>query len=323
MARPYWFDAAGETRTVTRDVTTLPGRKVVEVSFSGIGQAAREPYPAPDDTTPPTTTVAVTPGVNQAGWSDGPVTLDLDATDDLVGVKEIHLLLDDRAGLTADRALIEPGPHATATLDSEGEYDVSYFAVDLLGNREPVQTVRVGVDSTPPTVSGLSAEPCVIWPPNGRLVTVAQVVGADALSGLADLVVEVTVDEPGDSDVLVDGGTVQVRAARNGHGDGRVYTVTAIVTDAAGNATVGEGTCTVPHDHRGGQHVPSIAFGPAARRRWCGRASPGRSPCRGGARRPGSRRHPADLRRSAHRRPPGATQALGSQCYTLRHRPPH
>ena len=50
VAKPYWFDAAGEARTVTRDVTTLPGHKVVEVEFSGIGAAAPEPYPAPPDT---------------------------------------------------------------------------------------------------------------------------------------------------------------------------------------------------------------------------------------------------------------------------------
>ena len=40
VAKPYWFDAAAETRTVTRDVTTLPGHKVVEVEFTGIGTAA-------------------------------------------------------------------------------------------------------------------------------------------------------------------------------------------------------------------------------------------------------------------------------------------
>ena len=40
VAKPYWFDAAAETRTVTRDVTTLPGHKVVEVEFAGIGAVA-------------------------------------------------------------------------------------------------------------------------------------------------------------------------------------------------------------------------------------------------------------------------------------------
>ena len=165
VAKPYWFDAEAETRAVTRDVTTLPGHKVVEVEFSGIGAAAREPHPAPPDTTPPTSTVAVSPDANGAGWHNQQVTLDVTATDEVVGVKEIHVQLVDEAGLTHDTAVIDPGDHATVTLDSDGDYNVRYFAVDLLGNREPVQTLRVRLDLTAPAVSGLPNEPCVIWPP--------------------------------------------------------------------------------------------------------------------------------------------------------------
>jgi hypothetical protein len=251
VAKPYWFDAAGEARAVTRDVTTLPGHKVVEVEFSGIGAAAREPYPAPPDTTPPTTTAAVSPDANEAGWHNQQVTLDLTSTDDIVGVKEIHVLLVDRAGLTRDTAVIEPGDHATVTLDSDGDHDVRYFAVDLLGNREPVQTLRVRVDRIAPAVSGLPSEPCLIWPPNMRMVTVAHVEATDALSGLAGLTVQATADEPSDGDIVIDGGTVQVRAVRDGHGDGRIYTVVATATDVAGNVTSREGSCTVPHDRPG------------------------------------------------------------------------
>ena len=70
VAKPYWFDAAAETRTVTRDVTTLPGHKVVEVEFTGIGAAAPEPFPAPEDTTGPNTVLTATPGANAAGWNN-------------------------------------------------------------------------------------------------------------------------------------------------------------------------------------------------------------------------------------------------------------
>ena len=248
VAKPYWFDAAGEARTVTRDVTTLPGHKVVEVEFSGIGAVAPEPYPAPPDTTPPTTNAAVSPDANAAGWHNEQVTLDLTATDDVVGVKEIHVLLADRAGLTRDTAVIDPGDHATVTLDSDGDYDVRYFAVDLLGNREPVQTLRVRVDRTAPTVSGLPSEPCVIWPPDKRMVTIAHVEASDALSGLAELKVRASSDELSGGDIEIDGGTVRVRAERNGRGDGRTYTVLATATDVAGNVTVRTGSCTVPHD---------------------------------------------------------------------------
>ncbi len=257
VAKPYWFDAAGEVRTVTRDVTTLPGHKVVEVEFSGIGAVAPEPYPAPPDTAAPTTTAAVSPDANSAGWHNQQVTLDVTSTDDVVGVKEIHVLLVDEAGLNRDTAIIEPGDHVTLTLDAEGDYNVRYFAVDLLGNREPAQTLQVRVDRTAPAVSGLPSEPCVIWPPNKRMIRVAQVEATDTLSGLSRLKVWATADEPSHGDIFIDGATVWVRAERDGHGDGRTYTVVGAATDIAGNATRPEGSCTVAHDRGHGAQAPA------------------------------------------------------------------
>ncbi len=249
VAKPYWFDAAGETRTVTRDVTTLPGHEVVEVEFTGIGAAAPEPFPAPGDTVAPTTVVTATPGANAAGWHDTSVTLDLTATDDLVGVKEIHVQMITRSGATLDSAVIAPGASLSTALPDEGVYDVGYFAVDLLGNREPTQHLRVRIDRTAPSVSGLPEQPCVIWPPNKRMVRMADVVAEDALSGIAELHVTAVADEASDDDdIVVDGGTVHVRAFRDGRGDGRTYTIIARASDLAGNQTVTHGSCTVPHD---------------------------------------------------------------------------
>ncbi|HEX5087286.1 MAG TPA: AGE family epimerase/isomerase [Nocardioides sp.] len=247
-AKPYWFDAAGETRTVTRDVTTLPGHKVVEVELTGIGAAAPEPFPAPADTTPPSTLLTASPVANAAGWHDKPVTLDLTATDGLVGVKEIHVEVTARSGAARDRAVIAPGASLSVALADEGVYDVRYFGVDLLGNREPAQQVRVRIDRTAPTVSGLPTRPCVIWPPDKRMVRVADVVADDALSDIADLRVSAVADEPSDDDIVVDAGTVMVRAVRDGGGDGRTYLMTVVALDVAGNQTVAQGTCVVPHD---------------------------------------------------------------------------
>jgi hypothetical protein len=63
-------------------------------------------------------------------------------------------------------------------------------------------------------------------------------------------------DEPSDGDIVIDGGTVQVRAVRDGDGDGdgRIYTVIATATDIAGNVTIRQGNCTVPHDQRPAAH---------------------------------------------------------------------
>jgi hypothetical protein len=55
-------------------------------------------------------------------------------------------------------------------------------------------------------------------------------------------------DERSAEDIVVDGSTVYVRAVRDGRGDGRTYTITAVAGDLAGNQAVTHGTCTVPHD---------------------------------------------------------------------------
>ena len=74
-------------------------------------------------------------------------------------MKEIHVQSSNGPALTRDTATIDPGDHATVTLDSDGDHTISYFAVDLLGNREPVKTLRVRMDGTAPAVSGLRASP--------------------------------------------------------------------------------------------------------------------------------------------------------------------
>jgi hypothetical protein len=122
--------------------------------------------------------------------------------------------------------------------------------VDRLGNTESPQTLRVRVDLTAPTVSGLPVQPCRIWPPNERMVQVAEVAGHDDFSGVSSVDVGVTVDEEATGDVEIVGGVVRVRAIRDDEGDGRVYTVTAHVTDVAGNLTTQSGACVVPHDVR-------------------------------------------------------------------------
>jgi len=77
-------------------------------------------------------------------------------------------------------------------------------------------------------------------------------------------IINVTSDEPesgkGDDTcndiVIVDGTRVQLRAERNGNGDGRVYSISAVVTDDDGNAT--PVTCKVEvRKHRCGE--PAVA----------------------------------------------------------------
>jgi endo-1,4-beta-xylanase len=97
---------------------------------------------------------------------------------------------------------------------------------------------------------------CSIWPPNGKLVTVATISASVAAGSLASFAVTVTSNEPlGAGDVAIGGSgvqprIVQVRADRLGNGNGRTYTITATATNSTGVVTTAAASCVVPHDQR-------------------------------------------------------------------------
>ncbi|MDZ5662153.1 AGE family epimerase/isomerase [Nocardioides sp. S-58] len=248
-AEPYWYDAAAETRVVRDELTELPGHRLVHVDFTGIGQVTPPPYPAPQDTAAPTTAHAVTPGPNAAGWNRSDVSVAVTATDDGVGVREIRAIVERGGGLPP-MAVVDPGPELVLPpLTEEGVHRVTFWAVDLLGTAGVPEHVEVRIDRTPPTIVGMPQQPCVLWPPDHRLVQVADVTGSDARSGLAAVGLDVTADEPLRSGAVVrDGGRVAVRAARDGRGDGRTYAMVATADDLAGNTSRAVATCDVPHD---------------------------------------------------------------------------
>ncbi len=108
-------------------------------------------------------------------------------------------------------------------------------------------------DNLAPEISGLTATPDMLWPPNGKAVPVTLAFTASDPEG-GDLTVTYTVeDEYGSEDVdgaiLPENGVISLIAARNGSDrDGRNYTITVTVTDpemASASASV---VVTVPHD---------------------------------------------------------------------------
>ena len=100
----------------------------------------------------------------------------------------------------------------------------------------------------------MPATGCTLSPAKHQLVQVASVTSSDSLSGLLSLSVTATSSEPdngtggGDvpGDIVINGGTVQLRAERSPSGKGRLYTITATAKDNAGNTTTATGTCSVP-----------------------------------------------------------------------------
>lgn len=132
-----------------------------------------------------------------------------------------------------------------------GTYLVTYDVTDASGNRatQLIRTVHV-VDTIPPEVS-LSVDRSLLWPPNHKLVDI--LVSGDAQdsgSGLLTVVLSVT-DEYGEYNLTLPtfGSTVALEAWRDGQDkDGRVYTLTAVATDRAGNTTTRSSNILVPHD---------------------------------------------------------------------------
>jgi hypothetical protein len=189
------------------------------------------------------------------GWyvSDVKVTLTATDNDGGSGVKEIHYTVDGTE-------TIVQGSSASFSIVGDGTHAVTWYAVDNAGNVEtpvqemgPVQEMSINIDKTSPSIIALSANSAILWPPNHKIVNV--LIGgsvADGGSGIASTIITVT-DEYGSYNMTVHGfGTaIPLESWREATDmDGRLYTITAVTTDEAGNHSTGTTTVLVPHDMR-------------------------------------------------------------------------
>jgi hypothetical protein len=201
------------------------------------------------DKTAPVTTSNATPSPNAAGWNQTNTTVTLTATDSGSGVQSVRYSL---SGAQTSGTVSSSNP-ASVSITMEGTTTVTYTAADTAGNNESSKSLAVKVDKSLPVISGMPSG-CTLSPPKHQLVQVATITASDALSGLAALTVTATSSEldsgtgggdvPGD--IVINGGTVQLRAERSPSGRGRTYTINATATDSAGNVAVSTGTCQVP-----------------------------------------------------------------------------
>ncbi len=203
------------------------------------------------DTLAPETSAIVTPNPDgQNGWYKTNPTVNLNGTDNCSGVAATEYSFD--GGTTWQ-------PYSGAfVVEDEGTISILYRSTDQAGNAEAQKSITLKIDTSAPTIS-ISATPSIIWPPNGEIVNVTiRAVGADSISGLANVSYVVT-DEYGvplNIPARVLSGTssewsemLSVRARRLGIDlDGRVYTVVATITDVAGNTASASTNIRVPHD---------------------------------------------------------------------------
>ena len=137
-----------------------------------------------------------------------------------------------------------------------GTTTVNWTVTDVHGNTaSAAQTVTIR-DAQTPEVTGPSASAASLWPPNHSMRDVAISYGAaDNCGAVTCVIASVTSNEPetgtggGDAapDWLILGPHhVRLRAERAGSGPGRLYTVTVVCTDSAGNPTTKAVTVAVP-----------------------------------------------------------------------------
>ena len=213
------------------------------------------------DTMPPTTVANLSVSPNASGWiNQNPVGVTLLAQDEPggAGVVRTYYALDDSTCAPPTTGSAIPAACQTGnslTVSGDGQHTLYFFSVDAAGNFEAQQHLAVNIDTTAPTVA-CRATPATLWPPNGELVGVTVTVTvADAGSGPAGFtLLRVTTNE-GDIAAEMAGFAVgtsstqgQLRAARDGSGSGRVYTLTYQGSDQAGNTAVCSTTVVVPHD---------------------------------------------------------------------------
>ena len=207
---------------------------------------------------------------NQTWTFDGPI---LGVMSDADGTLEVASSPMLGAGATAYPKAPFPGrgmdrPSGSPDRGSGGVtvegYTISGNSITIgMSVMQPGDWIRViTAGNSPPDCSGVTASADALWPPNHKLQTVT-------LSGLTDpdgdattiTIAGVTQDEPvtgtGDGNTSPDAASgtapneVQVRAERNGGGDGRVYRIAFTGTDTSGATCTGTVTVSVPHDGGG------------------------------------------------------------------------
>jgi hypothetical protein len=134
---------------------------------------------------------------------------------------------------------LAPGPHV-----------ITLTVFDIHGAAASDSVTVTIVDGTPPTIASAAATPSVLSSPNRQFVTVAVSVSAsDGCGGpVRCRITSVSSNEPVDEvDWVITGDlTLNLRAERDNRGTGRIYTITVLCTDAAGNDATTTVTVTVP-----------------------------------------------------------------------------
>ncbi|WP_340104315.1 immunoglobulin-like domain-containing protein [Rhodohalobacter sp. 8-1] len=246
--------ATGSTPTVTLGLGTHTIMLTVTDPFGET--SSDDVIVTVEDTTPPEIILA----------GDDPATVECGTAYADAGATAVDLV-DGPVTVALDASAVDT--------DTPGTYTVTYEATDAAGNTATAERTVTVEDTTAPELT-VSADPLVLTRPNHKYVTVSLadlgLTAADACDGTIEpgqvYVASVSSDEPENAsddgntfdDIVVDDcRTVRVRAERDGMGNGRVYTITLAVADAAGNVGTAAYEVQVPLSSNGEAAVPDGA----------------------------------------------------------------
>ncbi len=217
-------------------------------SVAPLGMAF-EPGTAPTDTSPPVTSVALSPAPNAAGLNNTNVTVTISATDP-DGIADVATIHYSATGAQPIAPTVVAGSSASFTVTADGVTMVTYFAVDQAGNSEAPHTLELRIDKMPP-VTSIALTPA----PNGagwNNTNVTVNLSATDPDGVAD-VAAVHYSAAGAQPVaatVVAGSSASLVVTAEG-----VTTVTYFASDKAGNTEA-------PHTHviRIDKTLPAVTY---------------------------------------------------------------
>jgi len=138
-------------------------------------------------------------------------------------------------------------------VEIDNKSSVRYSADDPDGDES--ETIFNLTSDQPPLITGERARPALLWPPSHKMSDIAIDYAVTDNCGPVVTRLSVTSNEPDDARgdgnstpdwEVVNDHLVRLRAERSGQGSARVYTITIMATDSAGQSSSRQVTVTVP-----------------------------------------------------------------------------
>jgi probable HAF family extracellular repeat protein len=214
---------------------------------AGNSSSASVDVVVPPDTTPPV--IASLTATPSRVWPPNdalvPVSVAVLASDDSAEAPSCALSAITSSGAAAGDYSITGQFSALIRAVGGRTYSLRVTCSDAAGNHSSASVdVVVPPDTTPPTISALSASPNLVWPPNGKMVTVTLFVSATDDVDATPTCALMSITGASAADAVIAGVfTANVRATKD-----TVYVLHVGCRDRAGNLAQGAVAVTVSKD---------------------------------------------------------------------------